>query len=80
MRHVLWVAALAGFALSTPMAHAQSDSGTKAGAYTGPRGMSPPGLRADPVNPANCGTPDEPKACPPMPRNPLPYYQGDRRK
>jgi len=26
----------------------------------------------------NCGTPDEPKACPPMPRRPLPYYPGDR--
>jgi hypothetical protein len=26
----------------------------------------------------NCGTPDEPKACPPMPRHPLPYYPGDR--
>lgn len=22
----------------------------------------------------NCGTPDEPYACPPMPRRPLPYY------
>ena len=26
----------------------------------------------------NCGTPDEPKACPPLPRHPLPYYPGDR--
>ena len=26
----------------------------------------------------NCGTPDEPRACPPMPRHPLPYYPGDR--
>ena len=26
----------------------------------------------------NCGTPDDPKACPPMPRRPLPYYPGDR--
>ena len=25
-------------------------------------------------DPANCGTPDEPKACPPMPRRPLAYY------
>jgi hypothetical protein len=22
----------------------------------------------------NCGTPYEPKACPPLPRHPLPYY------
>ncbi len=26
----------------------------------------------------NCGTPDEPKACPPLPRYPLTYYPGDR--
>jgi hypothetical protein len=26
----------------------------------------------------NCGTPDEPKACPPLPRRPLQYYPGDR--
>ena len=26
----------------------------------------------------NCGTPDEPKGCPPMPRVPLNYYPGDR--
>ena len=26
----------------------------------------------------NCGTPDEPKGCPRLPRHPLPYYPGDR--
>lgn len=26
----------------------------------------------------NCGTPDEPRGCPPLPRHPLPYYPGDR--
>lgn len=26
----------------------------------------------------NCGTPDEPKGCPPLARHPLPYYPGDR--
>ena len=26
----------------------------------------------------NCGTPYEPKACPPLPRHPLPYYPADR--
>ena len=25
----------------------------------------------------NCGTPYEPKACPPLPRRPLDYYPGD---
>jgi hypothetical protein len=27
----------------------------------------------------NCGTPDEFKACPPLPRHPLPYYPSNRR-
>lgn len=26
----------------------------------------------------NCGTPDEPKSCPPLPRHPLPYYPANR--
>lgn len=26
----------------------------------------------------NCGTPDEFKACPPLPRHPLPYYPANR--
>ena len=26
----------------------------------------------------NCGTPDEPKGCPPLPRRPLAYYPDDR--
>ncbi len=30
------------------------------------------------LNPENCGTPDEPKPCPPMPRHPLPYYPANR--
>lgn len=29
-------------------------------------------------SPENCGTPDEPKPCPPMPRVPLPYYPPNR--
>jgi len=29
-------------------------------------------------NPENCGTPDEPKACPPMPRRALSYYPPNR--
>jgi hypothetical protein len=26
----------------------------------------------------NCGTPDDPKPCPPMPRVPLPYFPANR--
>lgn len=29
-------------------------------------------------NTENCGTPDEPKPCPPMPRVPLQYYPANR--
>ena len=28
----------------------------------------------------NCGTPDEPKPCPPMPRHPLPYYPANKKE
>ena len=31
-----------------------------------------------PLDPANCGTPDEPRPCPPMPRHPLPYFPENR--
>lgn len=31
-----------------------------------------------PSAPENCGTPSEPKSCPPMPRVPLTYFPGDR--
>jgi hypothetical protein len=26
----------------------------------------------------NCGTPDQPKPCPPLPRHPLPYFPANR--
>jgi len=26
----------------------------------------------------NCGTPEEPKSCPPLPRHPLPYYPANK--
>ena len=29
-------------------------------------------------DPNNCGTPDEPYACPPLPTTPLPYYPANR--
>lgn len=33
---------------------------------------------AQAANPENCGTPDEPKPCPRMPRHPLPDYPPNR--
>lgn len=76
MRHLIWVAVLAAFTQVMPIAYAQSDSGTKGGTYSGPAGAPPPGLKADKPNSENCGTPDEPKPCPPMPRRALQTYPG----
>lgn len=36
------------------------------------------GWVTQPLNPENCGTPDQPRACPPMPRHPLPYFPKNR--
>ncbi len=44
--------------------------------YQGAAGSPYAGTRAP--DPENCGTPDEPKPCPPMPRHPLPYYPDNR--
>ncbi len=62
--------------------------------YANPPGYYPPGRppppppygsrprpysgRGQAYNTENCGTPDEPKPCPPMPRVPLPYYPANR--
>ena len=43
---------------------------------SGPPSGPPPNGQA--YNTENCGTPDQPKACPPMPRVPLPYYPANR--
>ena len=37
-----------------------------------------PYARGQAYNQENCGTPDEPKPCPPLPRHPLPYYPANR--
>ena len=42
------------------------------------RGRSGPYARGPSPNPENCGTPDAPKPCPPMPRVPLQYYPANR--
>ena len=67
MRKLVWIAALAAFA-QVPMAYAQSENPTYA--QSGASAMMP--------SSENCGTPDEPKACPPLPRHPLKTYRGDR--
>jgi hypothetical protein len=33
-----------------------------------------------PLDPQNCGTPDQPRACPPMPSRPLKYFPANRHR
>jgi hypothetical protein len=51
--------------------------------YVAPAPRAPEIVAESPIttspNPGNCGTPAAPRACPPLPRAPLPYYPGDRR-
>jgi hypothetical protein len=73
MRHLIWIAMLAA-STQIPVAYAQSGGtdDTRSGASTS--------VGAERNAAENCGTPDEPKACPPLPRKNLPYYRGDRDK
>jgi hypothetical protein len=52
-------------------------------AYQAPpasRGGQASGWVTRPPDPENCGTPDEPRPCPPMPRHPLKYFPANRQK
>ena len=80
MRHI--VLALAFCSLS-PVAFAQSNppghGSTPAPALTAPgTSMSAAQPMAGPSGQDNCGTPDEPKACPPMPRHAMKYYPSNK--
>ena len=67
MRYLVRIAVVFAVVLPLSVAFAQSDNGAKAGSYTaGPPGQPPPGFTPDKLNPTNCGTPDEPKACGPV--------------
>jgi hypothetical protein len=78
MRHLIWIAALAALSQAAPAAYAQSDGGTKGGKYNaGAVGGPPSGYNADTLNPTNCGTPDDPKPCAPMPRRALEHYRAE---
>jgi hypothetical protein len=76
MRYIILTAA---FVVLAPVTYAQTNTGN-----TG--GMNNPNRTNMPSNaattgqrgPENCGTPDEPKSCPPMPRHPLPYYPANK--
>ncbi len=61
--------------LMSPLAHAASDA---------PKAPSNPPMAArpaagTPTGAENCGTPDEFKSCPPLPRRNLPTYPANKR-
>jgi hypothetical protein len=78
MRNIILFSALLAVA-PVSLVYAQSDSGMKGGAYNaGQAGASASNSAPGPADPSNCGTPDQPKACGPMPRHPLATYPGPR--
>ena len=52
--------------------------GTTQGTSRSMASSANPGRMSAQPDPENCGTPDEPKACPPMPRRPLQYYPANK--
>ncbi len=75
MKHLLWIAVLAGSVTVGSISGARAQMASGSGAYpAGPGGA--PEYKAAPADPGNCGTPDQPKPCPPMPRRALKTYPG----
>jgi hypothetical protein len=73
MRFIFLAAALVVLA---PATYAQTATGNAGGMSSGPNRATtpPPGRMAAQQGGENCGTPDEPKPCPPLPRHPLASY------
>jgi hypothetical protein len=69
MRQVIWLALLVP--LASPAAFAQTQ--TPAGSTPAPAVSTSAQL-----DPTNCGTPDEPKLCGPMPTRPWKHYRHSR--
>jgi hypothetical protein len=67
----------------TPVANAQMTQGNMGGMggmsnMPNRTTMPPAGHMAGQPGAENCGTPDEPKSCPPLPRHPLPSYPANK--
>jgi hypothetical protein len=77
MRRIILAAALV---LLVPVAYAQTSTGNMGGVTNQPTRTTTPrsGQMAAQPGGENCGTPEEPKGCPPMPRHPLPYYPANK--
>jgi hypothetical protein len=81
MRWFLWVAAVLALAGCTPPPPTTTTTTTSTITTTvPPPPLLPPApvVASGPPDPGNCGTPDMPEACPPMPRHPLPYYPANK--
>jgi hypothetical protein len=79
MRRLILAATLVAL---TPLAYAQSSGGMTspssspaAGTTSGMTGGASTAPTPGPLDPKNCGTPDEPKPCGPMPRHALKHYR-----
>ena len=72
MRAIVLATALA---LLTPAAFAAGGA-TKSGASAAPAASAGPSAKQ---GSENCGTPDEFKACPPMPRHPMQTYPAHKK-
>jgi hypothetical protein len=80
MRRIILATALV---ILAPVTYAQTSTGNMGGmggmnSMPNRATMPPTGQMAGQPGGENCGTPDEPKACPPMPRRPLPYYPANK--
>lgn len=80
MRYIMLAAMLVAL---IPVANAQMPQGsTGGGSHMNNRqsgtAMQPSSPMASQPGAENCGTPDEPKSCPPMPRHPLASYPANK--
>jgi hypothetical protein len=80
LRYIVAAAMLVALA---PVANAQTtqgNMGSMGGTNAMPNYAAAPSASASASQPGgeNCGTPDSPKACPPLPRHPLAYYPANK--
>src|SRR5690242_13839977 len=73
MRYLLLTTALV---VLSPLASAQPNTGNTGNMSQSSRAQTSSTAQAGQGE--NCGTPDEPKPCPPLPRHPLPYYPANK--
>jgi hypothetical protein len=75
MRRVILVATLAALT-AVPLAYAQTQAPVTAPPASS---MAAPATPMAAPDPNNCGTPDQPKPCPPMPRHAMKHYHANKK-